>query len=136
MITLRLEVEGGHMITIMRTGDYRLIETKHNTKILYLDNDVFAWLEPTGIGEILVTSYDKHTADCILSVGEYLIYDVEDEPELSDQLHLELSVGGNIWQGYLLLTGLPTDDKKRSRIIPTHEIITGNPEFAGSLRAD
>jgi hypothetical protein len=36
---------------------------------------------------------------------------------------LELSVGGGQWQGYLLLTGLPTAKKIRSRIEPTDEII-------------
>ena len=123
------------MIRIERNGEYRLIETKHNTKILYLDNEVFAWLEPAGIGEILVTSHVEHKADCVLSVGEYALYDVEDEPELSDQLHLELEAGEDVWQGYLLLTGLPDDEKKRSRIIPTREVITGNPDFASSLRA-
>lgn len=122
------------MINLLQNGMYRLIETKHNTKILYLDSVVYAWLEPTGIGEILVTSYDKHKADCVLSVGQYTLYDVVDEPELSDQLHLELEVGEQTWQGYLLPTGLPDHDKKRRRIIPTHETITGNPLFAGAMR--
>ncbi len=122
------------MITLRQNGTYRLIETKHNTKILYLDDVVFAWLEPAGIGEILVASHDKHAADCVLSVGQYTLYDVVDEPDLSDQLHLELEAGMQMWQGYLLPTGLPDDDKKRRRIIPTHEVITGNPQFAGAMR--
>ncbi len=124
------------MIQLLQNGHYRLIETKHNTKILYLDDDVFAWLEPTGIGEILVASYDKHKADCILSTGQYALYDVNDEPNLSDQLHFELEAGSDVWQGYLLPTGLPSDDKKRRRIIPTHETITGNPRFAGTVHAN
>ena len=71
-----------------------------------------------------MTSHKKHKADCILSVGHYRLYKVANEPEISDQLHLELCVGQGIWQGYLLPTGLPTDEKKRNRIIPTREIIT------------
>lgn len=120
------------MITLQKSGIYKLIETKHHTKTLVLDSDIFAWLEPTGIGEILVASYKKHKVDCILSIGRYNLYDVEDEPYLSDQQHLELDVGMNNWQGYLLLTGLPVSGKKRSRIIPTGEVITHNSVF-GSI---
>ena len=117
------------MITTLRTGLYKLIETKHNTKVLYLDNDVFAWVEPKNIGEILVASHKTHRTDCILSMGHFHIYDVKDEPNLSDQIHLELEAGRNVWQGYLLLSGLPDVHKKRGRIIPTMETITGNRRF-------
>ncbi len=114
------------MITITQQGSYKLIETKSQTKILYLDQETYAWVEPAGIGEILVHSHNVHKTDCILSIGNYVIYDVADEPALSDQLHLELEVGNDTWQGYLLLTGLPSDTKIRGRIIPTKETITGN----------
>lgn len=117
------------MITTLRSGFYKLIETKRNTKVLYLDNDVFAWIEPKHIGEILVASHKIHRTDCILSMGHYHIYEVTDEPALSDQIHLELEAGRNVWQGYLLLSGLPDEHKKRGRIIPTMEKITGSPRF-------
>lgn len=119
------------MITLRRSGMYKLIETKKHTKVLYLDNDIFAWVEPVQIGEILVVSHKVHKTDCILSIGDYCLYDIEDEPYLSDQPHLELEVGKDMWQGYLLLTGLPDSHKKRGRIIPTQEVIAGNPRFAG-----
>lgn len=115
------------MITNIRSGSYRLIETKHNTKVLYLDTDMYAWIEPKGIGEILVTSRRHHRTDCILSMGGYHMYKVEDDPTLSDHIHLELEVGKNAWQGYLLLTGLPTRQRPKTRIIPTDEVITNNP---------
>lgn len=117
------------MISLLRSGVYKLVETKHHTKILSFDSAVFAWLEPAGIGEILVASYKKHKADCVLSVGRYNLYDVDDEPHLSDQQHLELDAGMDNWQGYLLPTGLPDSSKKRSRIIPTGEVITHNPDI-------
>lgn len=113
------------MITLIKDGKYRLIETKHDTKVLYLDDDTFAWIEPP-IGEILVTAKASQNTDCVLSIGKYRLYGVRDEPYFSDNQHLELEVGENVWQGYLLLTGLPRANKKRSRIIPTPEIITGN----------
>lgn len=118
------------MITLKQSGQHKLIETKNNTKILYLDDSVYAWVEPPSLGEILVSSHKTHKADCVLSVGDYRLFTVQDEPELSDNMHLELEVGRNTWQGYLLLTGLPDDDKIRARVIPTTEVIMGNPKFA------
>lgn len=117
------------MIILRRSGVYKLIETRHQTKILYLDRKAYAWIQPQYIGEILVASHKPHKTDCILSIGDYCIYDVADEPSLSDLQHLELDVGCSEWQGYLLPTGLPRTDKKRVRIIPTHEIITTNPYY-------
>lgn len=117
------------MIKLISAGHYKLIETKHNTKVLYLDDEVFAWVEPVAIGEILVHSHKHHDLDCILSIGEYKLLDVTDEPTLSDQLHLELQVGSHDWQGYLLPTGLPNDNKIKSRVIPTRELITNNHNF-------
>ena len=113
------------MITLLQSGHYQLIETKHNTKILYLDDKIYAWVEPVTIGEILIVSHSQHKTDCVLSNGEYRIYGVEDEPHLADHIHLELATGEDKWQGYLLLTGLPNDEKTRARIIPTPELVTG-----------
>ena len=118
------------MITLQQHGSHKLIETKKNTKVLYLDDSTYAWVEPPAIGEILVSTHQTHKTDCVLSVGDYYIFTVQDEPELSDNMHMELEVGRNTWQGYLLLTGLPTDTKKRSRVIPTTEVIMGNPKFS------
>lgn len=117
------------MITLLRNGYYKLAETKRQIKILYLDDKVYAWVETSPIGEILVASYRSHKTDCILATGRFRLYDVADEPALSDQLHLELETGRDTWQGYLLLSGLPGAHKKRGRIIPTSEIITGNPAY-------
>lgn len=111
------------MISIKQLGRYKLIETKKHNKILYLDNDVYAWVEPPGIGNLLVVSHKAHKSDYTLSIGRYRLYDVVGEPGLSDQPHLELEVGPDIWQGYVLLTELPDAHKKRSRLIPTHEKI-------------
>lgn len=112
------------MIRNLEQGVYRLIESKNNIKILKLEKKVFAWINATGIGEILVSSHKPHRADSLLATGAYRIYEVSDEPKLTDLIHLELIVGHGIWQGYLLPTGLPNGKKSRSRIIPTKEIIT------------
>ena len=116
------------MITLLKQGHYKLIDTKHNTKILYLDNDTFAWVN-SPFGELLVESHKVHKTDSVLCIGHYRIYTVENEPELADLQHLELETGLKSWQGYLLLSGLPSDDKPKVRIIPTIETIAGNPHY-------
>jgi hypothetical protein len=117
------------MIYLIQSGEYKLVETKQNNKILYLDKGAYAWVEPYGIGEMLVLSDRKHKADYILSSGAYQLFSVKDEPELTDLEHLELDTGRGNWQGYLLPTGLPHEHKMRSRIIPTNETIMNNPAF-------
>lgn len=115
------------MVKVLQEGTYLLSETKNQTKILFLDSEKsFAWVNARGIGEILVTSHSAHNIDTILAIGKYRLYEVKDEPNLRDVIHLELLVGQGKWQGYLLPTGLPSEDDKRNRIIPTEEIITKN----------
>ena len=113
------------MIKLNQQGTYALIETEGHIKILVLDNkETFAWITASDIGEILVASHKPHEVDHILSTGKYRMYEVKDEPDLTDLVHLELLAGDGVWQGYLLPTGLPRGTKKRNRIIPTKEIIT------------
>lgn len=118
------------MITRIRTGCYKLIETRHHIKILHLDQDVFAWPETEQYGEMLIVTHKPHKTDAILGLGQYNLYSVVNEPYVSDHIHLELQVGSDHWQGYLLLTGLPSGHKKRGRIIPTKEIITDHHKFS------
>lgn len=121
------------MISLIKNGSYRLIETRCSTKILYLDDDAYAWIEPMNIGDILVATHAIHKTDCVLATGVYRIYSVDDERYLTDQMHLELEVGKQEWQGYLLLSGLPSAHKKRGRIIPTYEVITDNPRITKQI---
>lgn len=113
------------MIKLIHQGTYELLETIRHTRMLILDeNNSFAWIHAGTIGEILVASHAPHHTDHVLSAGKYRLYDIKDEPHLTDLVHLELLVGIGIWQGYLLPTGLPSNKKKRNKIIPTKEIIT------------
>ncbi len=112
------------MITVVAKGNYKLVETQSQTKILSLDGQAYAWVWAKNIGEILITTHRPHKIDHVLAMGSYRLYEVEGEAKYADLLHLELLVGPGRWQGYLLLTGLPTDKKTRSRIIPTTELIT------------
>lgn len=124
------------MITLLRHGTYTLAATKHDTKILYLDGTPFVWIGAKNIGEVLTVShYQPRSSDYTLAEGQYKIYDVEDESELTDIQHLELEVGKGAWQGYLLLTGLPSKSKKRTRIVPTTQVIAGNPRFSTTTQS-
>lgn len=109
----------------MGRGKYQVYKTVAGTKMLILDKkNAFAWIYAGRIGEILVESHAKNQRGCILASGAYRLYQVVNERRLTDQLHLELNTGDGIWQGYLLPTGLPSDIKKKNRIIPTQELIT------------
>lgn len=114
------------MIKLIQKGKYQLLETKNRTKILILDNSkpqTFAWINLKNIGEILVTSDKDYLTDTILSLGNYKLFLVKDEPKLVDTYHLELSVGFGKIQAYFLPTGLPDKQDKRNRIIPAKEKI-------------
>lgn len=119
------------MIRLIEEGSYRLLETIKHTRILSLnEKSQYAWIQAGKIGQILVATQTPSKTDHVLVTGKYRMYDVKDEPGLTDLVRLEL-LENNIWQGYLLPTGLPTDKKKRSRIIPTLELIT--KPYMGSL---
>jgi len=108
----------------LREGFYRLVESRDNNKILFLDKDTFAWINARNIGEILVKSYKTPKIKIHINEGRFRLFLVKDEPMLHDIEHLELEYSKDNRQGYFLLTGLPGDDKKRARIIPTDEIIS------------
>lgn len=93
--------------------------------MLVLDGQGYIWSYAPNIGELFTFSKHQHQVDYVIARGNYRIYRVKKEPALVDLEHLELSVGRGVWQGYLLLTGLPTAKKIRSRIVPTDEVITG-----------
>ena len=112
------------MIRLLEHGDYLLTETTGSVKMLRLSGlGVYAWIYAAGIGEILVAS-GKNPTGHTLAIGKFLFYEVKDEAKLTDTIHLELFVGEGIWQGYLLITGLPKESHKRARIVPSKEIIT------------
>lgn len=111
------------MIKLLQKGTYRIVGTKDHKIMLYLDEQGYLWTYAPRIGELLTFSKHPHMQNYILNQGEYRLYDVNKEPELVDLQHLELSVNSG-WQGYLILTRLPTTRKLRSRIEATDEVIS------------
>jgi hypothetical protein len=114
------------MIKTLDKGTYLLVRTKDHKTLLYLGEQSYLWNYAPKIGELLTFTKHEHQTDFVLARGDYRISKVKDEPDLVDLEHLELSLGKGTWQGYLLLTGLPTVKKIRSRIVPTGEIITSH----------
>lgn len=111
------------MITLISRGVYRLVVSKDKKNILYLGDQGYLWSHVKGIGELLSFSKHAHESQYVLAQGIFRIYSVKREPAYVDLQHLELAIGARGWQGYLLLTGLPTERKIRSRIVPTEEVI-------------
>ena len=98
------------MIRLIQQGTYRILETVKHTQMLTFDEKTqYAWVQAGEIGGILVSSRKPQQIDYFLSVGKYRMYEIKDEPKLTDLIHLELFVGDGLWQGYLLPTGLPRD---------------------------
>jgi hypothetical protein len=113
------------MITLAQHGIYTIVGTADHKTMLTLDGVRYLQSYAPKIGNLLTYAKREHTTDYLIARGNYRIYKVKDELHLVDLEHLELSIGRGVWQGYLLLTGLPTARKIRSRIIATDEVITG-----------
>ena len=112
------------MIKVLRDGRYKLIETRQQIKILYLDETPYVWLFIPGIGHVLEVTHKPHRADHVLATGNYRLYAVKQERRFSQHKHLELFIGEGQWQGYLLLTALPTNKQPRTRLVATDETIS------------
>ncbi len=112
------------MIKLIKQGKYRLVVAKDGNRILYLGTQGYLWRQVKNIGELLLFSKHPHKMDYVMSYGIYKLYEIKDEPNFIDLQHLELKAGENKWQGYLLLTGLPTKLRVRRRIIATDEVVT------------
>ena len=112
------------MVTSLRKGTYRLIETKEQTKVLTLDEKVYSWVVDDEFPKIGIMTHNPRNTDHLLATGKYRLHQILDDPELSELQHLKLNVGEKLWQGYVLLNGLPNDKKKSSRIIPTKTILS------------
>jgi hypothetical protein len=114
------------MIRLTGNGSYRLGETKEASRFLtldsYGDNCTYAWEWIDGI-QFRLTDKEPVDTGYTLAAGKYRLYEVRDEPGLANQLHLELSAGDGIWQGYLLPEGLPVDQNAK-KVLPIDEAIT------------
>lgn len=112
------------MIKLLKSGKYSLVGLEAGQTMLFLGRQGYHWGHAKGIGDLLTFSKRPHKIVNVIAQGDYNLYKVKDESDFVDLQHLELSINPHKWQGYLLLTSLPTDKKIRSRILPTEESIS------------
>jgi len=102
-----------------------MFATRDFSRLLNLDSKViYEWITWKGIGELNLSARKIEQTESVLSLGKYRLYDVNNEPAITEMKHLELLVGKGKWQGYLLPDGLPGVKDKKVRIISTSERIT------------
>lgn len=104
------------MTRLLKSGFYALGTSRHNTKILYLDNSCFIWLNEPSLGSILLTSERRPDLYMIVCEGRYHLKDPEQSDEKSPMQFLELEIAPKDWQSFSLISGLPNGHMKRSRI--------------------
>lgn len=113
------------MIQLVESSSYKLVETKNNLKALILDTiPGYLWTNVGCDGSLDYTKLDTSQICCILSANNYRLYEVANEPNLKNGLHLELYVGKRKWQAYLLTKGFPTPKNKKRPISKIDEVIT------------
>jgi len=113
------------MIRVLRTGQYNLIATREFSRLLILDGKtIYEWITWKGVGELNLSARKITQTESVLSMGKYRLYEVKNEPSITEMIHLELLVGIGKWQGYLLPDGLPAIQDKKVRITSTSERIT------------
>lgn len=113
------------MIKILDSGNYKLVETKKNVKALMLDDkSVFLWRNTGCNGNLEYIKLDPNQICCLFSANNYRLYDVVNEPDLKNGIHLELYAGKRRWQAYLLTKGLPTVKTKKKPITNIDEVIS------------
>jgi hypothetical protein len=90
------------MIKLIKQGGYKLVMQSDNDKTLVLGKQGYHWTLAKGIGEILTFCKSIHKESYTITTGKFKLYQVKNEEKLVDLQHLELSIGDEKWQGYLL----------------------------------
>lgn len=113
------------MIKLIESGKYELVETTNNLKALMLaESKSFLWNNSGCSGNLQYIKLDTKQICCTLAANNYRLYDVENEPNLTSGLHLELYAGNRKWQPYLLKKGFPTEKNKKTPISKIDDVIT------------
>lgn len=109
------------MIRLIQWGNYRLAIIAEGNAIVSLDDDVYSLYPEYKTMEL--SDIDIDTA-LVLHRGDYKLYDVYDEPQLAETIHLELEDEDGYIVNYLLPQGLPVNSKRRTRQLTTTQQIT------------
>ncbi|MAU34157.1 hypothetical protein CMN23_03470 [Candidatus Saccharibacteria bacterium] len=114
------------MIILTGVGRYDTAIIGEGSQLLSFDDTTFKYFPSSASLEFYdgaADSWNSHTS-LHLSQGTYRLYDVRDELNLHETLHLELEDEGGFLTCYLIPNGFPTVHRKRVRYIAT-------PQHAG-----
>lgn len=109
------------MIRLIQWGNYRLAMIAEGNAFISIDDDVYS-LYPDY--KTMESSEADMDAALTLHHGDYKLYDVYDEPQLTETIHLELEDEDGYIKSYLLPQGLPVNSKRRVRQLTTTQQIT------------
>lgn len=115
------------MIRLIQWGEYRLAIIAEGNTIIAIDNHVYSLFPDHATLEF----YDNQLPSLVVSAltlhrGNYRVFDVYDEPQLTETIHLELEDEDGYVKSYLLPRGLPHQNMRRARQIPTVQQITNS----------
>lgn len=116
------------MIRLIRWGEYRLAIIAEGSTIIAIDDDVYSVFPEQATLEIYdkLASYIPAASALTLHQGNYRVFDVYDEPQLTETIHLELEDEDGYVKSYLLPRGWPNESLRRVRQIPTAQQITNS----------
>lgn len=114
------------MIRLIQWGRYRLAIIAEGNTIISVDNAVYSLFPDSKTLEIFDTPVSRIGTESAISLhhGEYRMYDVYDELQLAETIHLELEDEDGYVMSYLLPRGLPDQARRRVRQITTTQQIS------------
>lgn len=116
------------MIRLIQWGRYKLAIIAEDTTILSVDNEIYSLFPHANKIELfneLASPMGPESA-ITLHQGDYRMYDVYDELQLAETIHLELEDEDGYVTSYLLPRGLPNETWRRVRQILTDQQITNS----------
>ena len=123
------------MIILTGVGRYDTAIIGEGSQLLSFDDTTFKYFPSSASLEFYdgaADSWNSHTS-LHLSQGTYRLYDVRDELNLHETLHLELEDEGGFLTCYLLPNGFPNSRQKRVRQIVTFQQIGNNDSVVVQL---
>lgn len=111
------------MVRLIDAGEFCTFKASGSQLFIMLGKKEFAWVNVAG-GDMLVSSHGPRRDRHSISHGQFRLYEVHGEPDLIDEIHLELHNSKRRWRGYLLPHGLPRRKYRQTPIEPTPELIS------------
>lgn len=114
------------MIRLIQWGRYRLAIIAEGNTIMSIDGRTYSLFSNSNTLELFdeLAASIRAEAAITLHHGDYRMYDVYDELDLAETIHLELEDEDGYVKSYLLPHGLPEESRRQVRQLPTTQQIT------------